>query len=78
VILPLIDTFRDYTEYAKLPRVDFESFDSSNARALSNQEFTDMLKDDGWLESSPIDFNELSSLSKEDILQYFRVSGFNK
>jgi hypothetical protein len=73
VILPLINTYRDYSVYSHLEKVEFESFDSSNAKQLNDTEFESMLKGDGWLKSN-IDTNELKDLSKEEIIQYFRVS----
>jgi hypothetical protein len=72
----MIDTYREYSHYEKLERTNFNSFGSNNATELTEEEFIDMLKLDGWITGS-ID-PELEKLSKEEILEYFRISGFKK
>lgn len=74
VILPMIDTNRDYSTYHTLPKFPHVFFWSDNTRMLSVDEFTEVLKKDGWINSYNIQesLTDLESLSKEDILNYFQ------
>jgi UDP-N-acetylglucosamine 4,6-dehydratase/5-epimerase len=76
VILPMIDTGRDYSQYRKSEKTDFHSFASNNAYQMPEKEFISMLEQDGWLKKDVE--SDLEELSKEEILQYFRISGFKK
>lgn len=75
VILPMIDTYRDYSQYESLSKFDLDFFGSNNAKMLSPQEFIDMLKLDGWfsdiLKESVV---ELEKMSKDELLDYFRIT----
>lgn len=76
VILPMIDTYRDYSCYANLEKTSFPSFGSNNAKELSEDQFIDMLRSDWWIQDNVI--SDLENLSKEELLDYFRISGFKK
>lgn len=73
VILPTIDTFRDYSCYSHLAKFEHPFFGSDNARELSEAEFLALITRDGWLDvdKPKASMEELSTLSKEEIIEYF-------
>lgn len=79
VILPMIQTFRDYSKYSQLEKFKHTFFWSDNTNLLSPTEFIEMLKLDGWfsdiVEKDSLD--ELQKMSKEEILNYFKNQWWN-
>lgn len=74
VILPMIDTGKDYTEYTKLPKIEQSFFASNNTNMLSAQEFVETLRKDWWfnhIEQTKTAIQELEQLSKDEIIKYF-------
>lgn len=76
VILPMIDTYRDYSHYHKLIKTSFVSFWSDNAHETSEEEFIDMLKLDGWIKEDSL--SNLETLSREELLEYNKLTWINK
>lgn len=78
VILPMIDTYRDYSKYDKLNKNEFKYFWSNNTKLLTPDEFVDMLKKDWWFSDilNKESIIELEKMSKEELLEYFNI--FNK
>lgn len=75
VILPMIDTGRDYSTYLKLPKFPHVFFGSDNTELLNVDEFFDVLVQDGWINmqiDSQESLQELHSLSKEELISYFQ------
>ncbi len=52
VILPMIDTYRDYSRYSWLEKTLFKTFWSDNADVISKKSFIEMLSLDGWIKTS--------------------------
>lgn len=80
VILPMIDTGRDYSSYYNLPKFPHVFFGSDNTKILSVDEFYDVLVRDWWIKSdSQKDaIQELELLSKEEVISYFKQQGWVK
>ena len=80
VILPMIDTQRDYSAYYSLPSFSHVYFGSNNTNLLSVEEFYAILEKDGWINSVfPKDsLQELETLSKEELISYFTQQGWMK
>lgn len=74
VILPMIDTFRDYSIYSKLHKFKHTFFWSDNTYLLTPYEFIEMLKLDWWFSDIVIkdSISELEKMSKEELLNYFK------
>ncbi len=73
VILPMIDTGRDYSSYYRLPKFPHVFFGSNNTKILTVDNFSDILVKDGWLDYKTKDsVKDLESFSKEEIISYFQ------
>jgi len=75
VILPMIDTYRDYSKYNNLKKFEFEFFWSNNSKLLTPEEFIEMLKLDWWFNKKLIkeSINELDGIKKDDLINYFKL-----
>jgi len=76
VIFPMIDTYRDYSKYAKLEKIKHLFFWSNNTQLLNPEEFIDMLKLDWWF-SEMLDkdsINEMERMTKEELLNFFKIT----
>lgn len=80
VILPMIDTYRDYSKYKNLKKFNFPFFWSDNTNLLTPEEFIEMLKLDWWFSEiiNKDSLSDLDKMSKEDILNYFKVQWWNQ
>lgn len=78
VILPMIDTYRDYSIYQHLPKFEPTFFGSNNTRLLDPNEFIEMLRLDGWFSDllSKESISDLENMSKQELLEYFTMQGW--
>jgi UDP-N-acetylglucosamine 4,6-dehydratase/5-epimerase len=76
VILPMIETYRKYEKYLQLEKFHHEYFGSNNTTLLTADEFVEMLKLDGWFNDmlNKESIHELEKLSKEELLDFFRLT----
>lgn len=76
IILPMIDTYRDYSKYNNLSKFEYEFFWSNNTHLLTSKEFIKMLELDWWFSNilKKESINELDSMSKEELLNFFKIS----
>lgn len=72
IILPMIDTYRNYSHYSRLEKTSFSSFGSDNAEELTEDQFIEMLRSDWWIQGKVI--SDLRNLSKKELLEYFHIS----
>lgn len=76
VILPMINTNRDYSKYSWLKKFNYEYFWSNNSKLLTSDEFIEMLKLDWWFSDilKKESVSELDKMSKEELLDFFKIS----
>lgn len=76
IVLPMIETFRNYSKYSHLEKFKYSFFWSDNTNLLTSDEFINMLKLDWWFSDlvKKESLNELDKMSKEDLLNYFKLS----
>lgn len=74
VILPTIDTYRDYSKYSWLETFKYNFFGSDNTNLLSPSEFINMLKLDWWFNDifKKDSIKELENMDKDELLDYFK------
>ena len=79
VILPMIDTYRDYSKYINLEKFQYNYFGSNNTKLLDSKEFINMLKLDWWFSDilKKESLSELENMSKEELLFYFKNQWWN-
>lgn len=73
VILPTMDIRGVAAQWARTDFVDVE-YDSEHNRFLSQDEIAALLEQDGWFSGRSA--SELSGLSKEELLELFRLEGW--
>jgi len=79
IIIPMIDTFRDYSKYTKLEKFKHIFFWSDNTNLLTPDKFIEMLKLDWWFSDivKKDSLDELEKMSKDEILNYFKNQWWN-